>query len=252
MRFADVIGTGKPQLVVSPLNRTQGDGVRLTAFAIPEDPKTDRWQAVVLDDSLNRMHNHWHADLDGDGHTDTLTASQEGVHRIAQTTEGWTKERISPGAEGDKPETSGAGEIKLGRLDPARPFIATVEPMHGTMAVVYIQAVTKAGPVWERNVVDGTLRRGHAVWCADLDGNGSDEIVVGHSEPGTGEINTCALYVYATADKVGRQWTRHVIDAGGVAVEDAVAADLTGDGRIDIVAGGRDTHNIKLYVNEGR
>jgi len=34
-----------------------------------------------------------------------------------------------------------------------------------------------------------------------------------------------------------------------VTVEDLVAADLTGDGNPDIVAVGRATHNVKLYVN---
>ena len=31
--------------------------------------------------------------------------------------------------------------------------------------------------------------------------------------------------------------------------EDALAADLDGDGRLDIVAGGRSTHNVKIYWN---
>src|SRR5690606_2433207 len=60
MRFGDVLGKGTPQLTVSPLNKTSGDGVKLTAFEIPENPKMDRWPTTVLDDSLNRMHNHWH------------------------------------------------------------------------------------------------------------------------------------------------------------------------------------------------
>ena len=34
-----------------------------------------------------------------------------------------------------------------------------------------------------------------------------------------------------------------------VATEDLMVADLTGDGHPDIVAGGRATHNVKLYVN---
>jgi hypothetical protein len=41
------------------------------------------------------------------------------------------------------------------------------------------------------------------------------------------------------------------MDAGGMATEDLMVADLTGDNRPDIVAGGRGTHNVKLYVNEG-
>ena len=36
---------------------------------------------------------------------------------------------------------------------------------------------------------------------------------------------------------------------GEMATEDLVVADLTGDSRPDIVAGGRATHNVKLYVN---
>ncbi len=42
---------------------------------------------------------------------------------------------------------------------------------------------------------------------------------------------------------------KHVIDSGGMATEDLIVEDLTGDGRPDIVAGGRATHNLKLYVN---
>ena len=38
---------------------------------------------------------------------------------------------------------------------------------------------------------------------------------------------------------------------GGVQVEDLAAADLDGDGRIDIVAVGRQTHNARIYWNKG-
>ncbi|HEV3203353.1 MAG TPA: FG-GAP-like repeat-containing protein [Gemmataceae bacterium] len=43
-----------------------------------------------------------------------------------------------------------------------------------------------------------------------------------------------------------------MVDDGGVAVEDLVAGDLNGDGKIDIVAVGRQTHNVRIYWNEGR
>jgi hypothetical protein len=42
---------------------------------------------------------------------------------------------------------------------------------------------------------------------------------------------------------------RYTIDDGGMACEDALAADLDGDGRVDIIAGGRATHNVKIYWN---
>ncbi len=105
MRFADVLHTGRLQLVVSPLNKSVGDGVRLTAWQIPDHPRTDPWQPVVLDASLNRLHNHWHVDFDGDSQLDTLTASQEGIQLITRAGEKSIKTKISSGAgidRGDK------------------------------------------------------------------------------------------------------------------------------------------------------
>jgi hypothetical protein len=80
---------------------------------------------------------------------------------------------------------------------------------------------------------------------ADLDGDGGDEIVFGHSDM----PETHGVIAYRAADETGTAWEKHVIDAGGMATEDLTVADLTGDGRPDIVAGGRGTHNVKLYVN---
>jgi hypothetical protein len=248
MRFADVLGTGKPQLVISPLNRTVGDGVQLTAFEIPNDPRVEKWPATVIDDKLNRMHNHWHVDFDDDGRIDTLTASEEGIHLFQHTAEGWRKTRVGSGAQDDDPKASGAGEIKTGRLAGGDLFIATVEPMHGTQAVIYTRP-DSPDKTWVRTVIDDTLKRGHAVWTADLDGDPADEVIIGHSEAGA--TGRPGLFVFDDDDGTGVQWMKHVLDDGGVAVEDAFAADMTGDGLIDIVAGGRDTHNIKLYVNLG-
>ncbi|MCA9056315.1 MAG: VCBS repeat-containing protein, partial [Planctomycetaceae bacterium] len=133
MRWANVLGKDRPQLVVSPLNATSGPGVRLIAFEIPENPRSDRWPATVLDADLNRMHNHWHVDFDDDGVDSTVTASQEGISLINPADDGSLHRRlVGSGMPGDKPENSGAGEVKVGRFTDGRPFAATVEPMHGT------------------------------------------------------------------------------------------------------------------------
>src|SRR5690606_5085942 len=125
------------QLVVSPLNATQGSGVRLTAFSVPDRPASDRWPATVLDDSLNRMHNRWHLDLNDDGTSETLTASQEGIHLIARREDEFRRRQLARAMPGDEPAQQGAGEIKVGQLDTQTPFIATIEPMHGTSVVIY-------------------------------------------------------------------------------------------------------------------
>ncbi|MGH9339243.1 MAG: FG-GAP repeat domain-containing protein [Acidobacteriota bacterium] len=248
VRWGDVLGTGQAQLIVSPLNRTQGDGVRLLAFEIPQDPRSGPWNSIVLDQSMNRMHNHWMTDLNGDGRDEVITASREGVFLIERAVQdSWDKKKLANGFPGSEPDNSGAGEVKVGKLSNGQTVIATIEPMHGTSAVAYT-APPSGQELWTRTVLDDSLQRGHAVWLADLDRDGSDEIIVGHSEKGTGSIAGPGVYIYDSGES---GWQKHVLDNGGIAVEDIVATDLNGDGWIDIIAGGRDTHNIKLYLNLG-
>jgi len=249
MRFADVLGTGTPQLVVSPLAAPEGrPGVALSAFAIPADPARDRWPATLLDGSLNRMHNHAHADGDGDGRTDTLAASREGVSLVRRSADGFARAALGTGIAGATPDSSGAGEIKVGSLPGGRAFLVTVEPMHGTAVAVYHPSADGPAAPWRRTVIDEGYARGHALATVDLDGDGGDEIVFGSSDASAVEGHGPTLAVYrANAD--GSVWTREVLDAGGVAVEDLAVGDLTGDGNPDIVAVGRATHNVKLYLS---
>ena len=95
-------------------------------------------------------------------------------------------------------------------------------------------------------MIDSGFVRGHALWTEDFNGDGTDEIAFGHSDtPQKFGVN-----VYRAAIADGTEWKKQILDEGGIATEDLVVADLTGDGRPDIVAGGRGTHNVKLYVNQ--
>ena len=252
MRWGDILGTGKSQLVVSPLNRTEGPGVHLLAFEVPAQPESEAWKSTLLDGQLNAMHNHWMADLDGDGKVEAITASQEGLFSIERDGEGkFIKRKLGEGAPGpDQPQQRGAGEVKVGKFKGGVPFIATVEPMHGNTIAVY----TRPGAgetLWKRHVLDDSLKRGHAVWAADIDGDGSDELVIGHSDKGTGNPAGPGVFIYDADDDSGSRWTKHVVDDGGIATEDLIVGDLDGDGRPDIAAGGRATHNVKVYLNGG-
>jgi len=249
MRFADVLGEGKPQLVVSPLNATEGNGVRLTAFSIPENPRTDRWQPTVINDQFNRMHNHWHIDKPK-GKASTVTASQEGLHLVKPGADGeFQVTKLAGGATGEKPTDQGAGEVKLGALGD-RPFMATIEPMHGHSVVVYPSYMN--ADKRQRVVLDDTFVQGHAIFPADMNGDGRDEVIAAHREPGTGEIKGPGVYLYQSKDTTGTSWTKTIIDNGGMACEDLLCEDMNGDGRLDVVAVGRKTKNVKLYLNQTR
>jgi hypothetical protein len=252
MRWANVLGKDRPQLVVSPLNAVDRPGVRLLAFEIPQNPLLDRWPATVLDESLNRLHNHWHVDHNGDGVAATLTASQEGLNLISRNEDGSFRRRlVGSGMLAEKPEDRGAGEVKLGKFRSGRPYMATIEPMHGTTVAVYTAPPElPEGTLADRQVLEESLRQGHAVWTADVDGDGDDELIIGFREPGEGDPKGPGIFLFDPQDE-GKTWKRSVIDDGGVAVEDLLCADLNGDGRPEIIAGGRATKNLVVYWNQG-
>jgi hypothetical protein len=261
MRWGDVLRTGRPQLVVSPLQGrgtkgphwNEGNGVRLLAFSIPADPAKDYWPVEVIDDTLHTMHNHWISDFDGDGYDELLTASWEGVHWFERRGgRRWVRLQFGAGNQDTSPPNKGSSEIKPGRLASGERFIATIEPWHGFQVVVYTEpASPEPGRFWPRHVLDDTIAWGHAVWTADLDGQRGDEIIIGQRDKGKGPIAGPGVFIYRAKDAAGAEWEKLIVDDGGVAVEDLVAGDLNGDGRIDIVAGGRATHNVRLYENRG-
>jgi FG-GAP-like repeat len=261
IRMADLDGSGKPRLLVGPLmgrnstaakNWMDGSPVRLLAFSIPTHPEIDRWPVEVIDESLHVMHNFWPIPAGKGKGMDVLTASYDGVHRVTHGDKKWTSIKVGEGNQATPEKNRGASEIKQGMLKGGKPFIATIEPWHGHQVVVYTPPADPT-ELWERHVVDEKLKWGHAVWCADLDGDGSDELVVGVRDNLSGKPGErSGVRIYKATDGKGASWERQLVDEGGVAVEDLACDDLDGDGKIDIVAVGRATQNVRIYRNLGR
>jgi hypothetical protein len=260
MRWIDTDGDDKPELVVVPLMGRGSTkpfwaeaGVRILAFSVPADPAQDRWPMRVLDDQMRVTHNFCPTDMDGDGRPEILCTSFEGVNLLARGAAGsWQRTLLGTGNQQTSPNR-GASEIKRGILAGGQDYIATIEPWHGEQVVVYTRP-DGGGSLWTRRVLDEDLKWGHAVWCANLDADADEELVVGvrdHKD----ETWRCGVRVYdpepsAPAGPAGMPWRRTLIDPAGVAVEDLAAADLDGDGRQDIVAVGRATKNVRIYWNE--
>jgi hypothetical protein len=261
IRFADLDGDGKVKLIVGPLmgrnssqknNWMDGEPVRLLAYSIPKDPVRDRWVPEVIDQSLHVVHNFAPIPGGTGKGSDILTASYEGVSLISRGGGKWTRLHVGEGNQANPKGNRGSSEIKQGKLKNGRRFIATIEPWHGHQVVVYTQPDNPAQTIWDRHVVDEKLKWGHAVWCADLDGDGDDELIIGVRDDLSNQPHERrGVRLYKAIDGKGTKWARHILEEGGVAVEDLAAADLNNDGRIHIVAVGRQTGNVRIYWNEG-
>jgi hypothetical protein len=243
---------GKYELVVAPLHGRgnkdgAGAGVKILAYKKPDDPKQP-WETEVISDSLHMTHNFNILDPKSGTDGDLLVAAKEGVFEFAHSEKGWHSHQVTGNPPGETAFT-GAGEVRTGRLPGGPQFIATVEPMHGNQLVFYM-AATDSGKqtLWARKVIDSTLKEGHALACGDLLRAGFDQIVVGwRAKNADGKVG---IKLFTPQDKKGSNWSQTAIDDNGMACEDLCLADLNGDGRLDIIAAGRATKNVKIYFNE--
>lgn len=256
MAWADFDGDGRSELIVVPL---MGRGttkplfderpLRILSYKIPADPVHDAWQPEIISEDLLVAHNFQPTDLNGDGRLDLLVASFDGVSLLERSERGeWSRRVIGTGNQQTSPNR-GASEIKHGRLAGQADYIATIEPWHGNQVVAYTRP-DKPDELWNRHVLDENLKWGHAVWCVNLDDDADEELVIGVRDNQEGGGGASGVRIYDPQDAAAGKWSRQLVDAGGVAVEDLAVADLNDDGRPDIVAVGRATHNVRIYWGE--
>lgn len=253
LRWADLDGDGRPELVHAPIFGPGSQGPRapkpahLWAFRPPRNLAEGSWDPWKIDETLAVLHGIYVGDLDQDGRDEILTASYEGIWRFDFEGQGptaaWRKVRVGPGAPpgNDVPGASrGASEVAAGKLANGRRFIASIEPWHGNQVVVYTPSGTDSD--WTRQVLDDGLSEGHALLVADFDGDGADEIVAGWRGAGGG------LALYDPAHDGTQRFTRVPIDHN-VPAEGAVAADINADGRLDLVVVAGRTNTLAWYEN---
>ena len=273
VRVADINGNGKPSIIVAPLlgrgateegDWTNGRPVRIVALEAPEkDPeKKENWKVCVLSNEFRVVQN---IDIcfQGTARTGTvasiLTASDKGVHALWVGNGQIQKHNPIALRDKDKPDGSKAArDVRYGLMWPTQLnkgtawYDAAIESRDGSELAVY--PISRGIP---RILIDQNFRGGKAIRCADLDGDGADELILGvHDNPnpkaGDRFRERRGVRFYKCVEENGKQWERRIIDDGGIAVEDLAVADLDGDGKIDIVAVGRSTRNCRIYWNQGK
>lgn len=258
IRFAQVV-SDVTDLIVVPLmgqNTTAAAnwserGVDLLNFTVPKDPAKERWQRHSLDRSLKVVHNFDPVKLLYQDRQQLLIASYDGLSLLSRPIRDNAVVpelfKIGTGDQSQPEKNRGCSEVKLGRLKDNQPIIATIEPWHGNQVVVYEPVDGQLSKEWKRTVIDKDLKWGHALAWADLNGDGTQELIVGVRDTLNKE-NPNGVRLYR--QQPDKSWKRQLLDPSGVAVEDLTVADLNGDGKPDIIAVGRATGNVRIYWNK--
>lgn len=246
LRWGDLDGDDGLELVVASIFGAKArppaqvqDPADLTVFLPGDAPKSGRWTSRLIAREPV-MHAIEVRAIPGraDRAATIFTADRGGVHRITMLV---VKDGLKasdnpiPGAPGPNP---GSSEVHLGRLADGRFFLATIDPWHGSEVAVSVAAepgrVAKFGP---RTVIDATLADGHALWVADVDGDGTDEVFAGHR----GKDARVSVYKFD-----GKTWARTVLDPN-LTAQDLRGGDIDGDGTPDVVAIGGRSHNVVWF-----
>jgi len=237
IRWGDVTGDGKKDLVVMPL-----EGKALV-YQLPD------WKVEVAAENLELAHNLFLEDMNDDGVLDIVMASKRGVETLSREKDGSWK-RLMTG-EGQP------GEIVVGRVNRYR-VAATIEAFHGDTLTIYEEPTPKLTPqgppppqkwhselgtIWPKALRDTTVYGGHALGWADFDGDGSDELAFGFRGKETG-LGILKRNPEGKWERIAR------VDEAGMSPEDLVIGDLNGDGKPELIACGRATQNIRIYWNE--
>ncbi len=227
------------QLIVLPLHgrgnkNGEGIGVRVIAYEKPKDV-TQKWQYQVMDNSMHLTHN---LDVVTYGDNEMIyVGGKEGIKMFSYQNGKW---RTSPDSEWFVQGKS-FGELRAGQVSGHIVFMAGIEPMHGSELTVYDQQATVV-----RSTLTSDLNQGHALATADVIGTGYPQVLVGWREPNSEKKVGIKIY----SQESPGNWKDCWIDDNGMACEDIQIADLNGDGKKDIIASGRSSHNLKIYWNK--
>jgi FG-GAP-like repeat/FG-GAP repeat len=253
--FADINGDGKPDIALAHYNRS---GVLWVDFS-KDKPRTHHLGGREQDG-----HGIGVADINGDGKADVLT------------THGWFEQ-----IDADNDKWTWHGDWDIG--DAGFPILGYDVNHDGKLDLIYgqghgyglywlEQAGTVDHPKWIRHAIDESFSQSHALLLADIDGDGTPELITGkryrgHSGEDPGSYDPVVIYAYklptkgqldaakssaeGTKGPMETMWiadsaadplfTRYALSVNGTASAGTqfIAADLDQDGDLDLASAGK-------------
>ncbi len=183
-------------------------------------------------------------DINGDGRPDIIRPNAWFEAPADIRSGKWIEHPLSVGAKDGKathtPQIRAYDVNKDGLAD-----IITSDA-HGYGIFWYEQVRNGAEVSWKQHTIDDTWSQAHSITLADIDNDGEMELLTGkrfmaHNGGDPDEYGPLGVYWYDLKRGPNPVWTKHVITykEGIGAALNIEAADINGDGKLDIVTTGK-------------
>jgi FG-GAP-like repeat len=227
---ADIDGDGKPDVVV-----VKNQAAEIVWFRNNGTPRDDKpWKKYILAKDFPRAYDVTVADFDGDGHLDVAASAWVGNQFAVFRNDGkplegklWTRFTIDEKV--GETRTIRAGDFSRdGKPD----LLGTART--GNL-VAWYENPGKLDQPWKKLIIDDksvSPAHGHPV---DLDGDGDLDVVMALGFNAAPEAGQVVWYENVGKPGDGKTWKKHVL-ANLPGAFEAFAADIDGDGKLDIVA----------------
>jgi len=220
----------------------QGAGIDYSGtpgtIALDAEPTVNR-----VDSSFPGITSLYACDMDGDGDIDLLGASIQ-TAQIAwwENTDGagksWTRHTIDSTFTGASCVTA-ADFDGDGDMDVA----GASKTQFGPRDIVWWSNDDGVGGSWTATTVAGSFDGAHSVCACDMDGDGDQDIL------GASAYNDEVAW-FENPDSVSGDWAEHSVDSSLDGAWSAEAADIDGDGDLDVIGTGYYADEVVLWTDD--
>jgi hypothetical protein len=222
----DVLGAAESDKDITWFENAAGDG--------------SVWTEHLIDGSVDRAYAVSAADLDGDGDTDVLGASGAVTGEIA-----WWENMAGDGSVWTKHTVVGvaASPRSVFAMDmDADGDTDVLGSVGGSDTIAWWENTAGDGSVWTEHTVSSTFVSAHSAYAADVDGDGDTDVL--GAARGEADIS----WFENTAGD-GSVWTEHNVAGAFNYARSVVAADVDGDGDIDVLGAAEIADDITWWEN---
>jgi hypothetical protein len=207
---------------------------------VPPNPSGATWSFSTIS-ATTQSEQLSSGDIDRDGDRDLLL----GTRWLRNDGSSWTPYILFSTRE--RPDRNRLVDVNRdGRLDAVVGYEAISRA--GKLAW-YEQPATPTGG-WIEHVISMSVVGPMSLDVVDMDADGDRDIVVG--EHNLVEQANARLFVFENVGGRGATWTRHLVYKGDEHHDGARAADMDGDGDVDILSIGWGHNRVLLYENRAK